>query len=726
VKNQSFGRSRRHFLELLVVTAGGALASTACGGNEGKAPEHGGGSEYFPQSIASGDPRPNTVVLWTRVVDPERRGEDLELELEVSTDEQFNELVMLDGESRLTLTASADADGCVKLRLTELEPHTTYYYRFSYRAPDRELPARSRVGRTKTAPAESADVALRFAAVSCQDYEDKYFYVYEHLSGQELDFVVHLGDYVYEGGSAQTSTGAVRSVVFGSPDEALGSEGPAGATLVARSLDNYRDLYRTTRSDPALQRAHELFPFIVIPDDHEFSDDSHGATATYRDGQSDETDYERRAAADQAWFEYMPVDYTDPPTRELDARRDFPDDFTIYRSFAFGRHLELVMTDLRRYRPDHLIPEDAFPGEVFMTEDELEEEGVPTELAVPYVDVDTFEDGAYQEALAAGADELGFRTESVQGLLSVPWINQQLELLDADEPEAIDPDDESLARGLAYHQLLKDQEFSRIGSRYFVAQEPFEALARRRFRETDGASERLMGDEQRDWFLETMQGSSRTFKVWGSEIAFLQKHIDLTGFRLAPPELQQRIGLTAEDWDGFPNERGELLAELSRIDNVVILSGDLHCFFAATPFDPADSSRAVVEFTIGSVTSTTWLEGIESLVETNPSLPPSVATLAPLVGTFLTSKAPRANPHLAFQELAKNGYAVLAVSGQALDAELFMLAPADVATPYEAGRRLPAFTSSRFRVRAGSSTLERPAAAGFERWDVDEMEWIES
>jgi alkaline phosphatase D len=687
---------RRRFLELVVVSAGGALASAACGGTEcdcgDPAPDW--GAELFRLSVASGDPRPTSVVLWTRARDEQRPGEDLELELELAKDPKFNERVSLGGEASLKVVARADADGCVKVRLTDLEPGTYYYYRFRHRFGD--TVAESAIGRTRTAPADDDDPPVRFAVMSCQDPDRGFYYAYEHLLGKELDFIAHLGDYVYESSSAG----------------------------VARSLDDYRELYRTVRR--RLTDAHSRFPFLVIPDDHEFSDDSHGATATYFDGEQNETDLERRRNSDQAWFEYMPVDYADPPTKALDPGAEFPDDFTIYRSFAFGRHLELVLTDLRRYRPDHLIAEDAFPGAMLLTSAEVDEEGV-SELAVPYVDVDTFAEGAYQLALTQAAEALGFRATSVTGPLSAGWINQQLERIGgADLPEPIELEDPQLSRGIAVHQLMKSQEFSRVGSRYFVGLDAFEAYAAHRFRTSDGASERVMGDEQRAWFLETMKNSTRTFKVWGSEIAFLPKHLDLRGFSLAPPELQHRIGLTAEDWDGFPNERRELLRELSAIDNVVILSGDLHCFFAATPFIAGDPSRRVVEFTIGSVTSTTWMEGIQELVVADPSLPPSVANLAPLVGVFLTSKAPPANPHLAFQELGKNGYAVVTVSADALDAELFMIEPSDVASGHES-RRLDVnslFTSTSFRVPAGSSALERPGAAGYERWDTDELGWL--
>ena len=99
----------------------------------------------------------------------------------------------------MRVTAEAAADGCVKVLVTALEPATTYHYRFSYGG------ATSRVGRTRTAPSDDSDASVRFAVVSCQDYGGRHYHVLRRLLEEDLDFVVHLGDYVYEGGSAEPS-----------------------------------------------------------------------------------------------------------------------------------------------------------------------------------------------------------------------------------------------------------------------------------------------------------------------------------------------------------------------------------------------------------------------------------------------------------------------------------------------------------------------------------------
>lgn len=714
--------SRRQFLELIVASAG-SVGLLACG----SADEAGSASlpteTYFPQSIASGDPRPSSVVLWTRVVDPARPDTDLVLELEVSPYEDFRELVPLDGEASLPLVARADFDGCVKVRVTGLEADRTYHYRFRYRAAEGVVT--SRPGRTRTAPEPDADRTVRFSVMSCQDYGGHYYHCYRHLLEQEVDFIVHLGDYVYEtvGDPAFQDPNAERKIAFGRPEEAL-TLPSRGEVLAARSLDNYRDLYRTVRSDPDLQAVHERIPMIAVWDDHEYSDDCHGATATYTDGREDEHDLARRRAADRAWFEYMPVDFDEAPAAALDADREFPDDFAIYRSFGFGRHLELVLTDLRRHRPDHLVPEDAFPGALLLTEDEVGD--APAERTVPYIDVDEYADGQYAAALREGAGELGIDAERVSGFLSIPWINAQLATLGDDAPVPIDPESEDFPRGYAVHQLLKTAEYARLGARYLVALDPLLAVAARRFAETEGASERLMGEAQRAWFLDTLRRSTRTFKVWGSPIAFMPKVVDVRSILLLPPELRARYVLSADDWDGFPNERQALLAELSEAGNVAIVSGDLHCFLVGTPFDAEEPSRRVVEFCAGAVSSLTWAEGIERLAAADPSIPEEFSLIAPAVGALLTDRQTRANPHLAFHELGKNGYAVLSVSGEALEAELFLIDPRDVATPPDAltGELASRFKSVRFRVPADSGALERLDGSGVARWDTDEMDWV--
>jgi len=722
---------RRRFLELTLscVSAGVTLGPVACGSDAGTGAGELDATLVFPQSVASGDPRPTSVVLWTRVVDPRHENEDLEVSLELATDADFTRRVSLDGASSRKLTAPAASDHCVKARVDGLTPGTEYFYRFSYVRNGAR--ATTRVARTKTAPSEDADTTVRFAVVSCQDYAGKYFHSYRKLATLNVDVIVHLGDYVYEttADPAFQAPSTERQVVFSHPEQAITRGSGAGAYQAAQSLDNYRDLYRLYRSDPDLQAVHERFAMIAVQDDHEFSDDCHGDVATYEDGRVDETSTARRLAADQAWYEYMPVDLTTAPARDWDGAQQFPEELRYYRNFVFGRHLELVLTDLRRYRPDHLVPEDAFPGAVFLQQAELLDvsQGVLPADAVAYVDIDHYRGGSYRRALAQGADQLGYRASSLRGFISVPFINDAIARLADSELAPIDPDAPELSRGYAYHQLLKTEEFSRVGSRYVLAHGPFSALAKARFSASNGESERLMGDGQRAWFLSTMKASTRTFKVWGSEVCVMPRHIDLTPVTIAPTTFRQKIAISAEDWDGFPNERAALLSELSAIENVVVVSGDLHCFFAGTPYAHDDPKQSVVEFVTGSLSSTTWLDGLSALVEDNPSLPPETKLIAASIPALLVDAETRPNPHLAWQNLADNGFAVFEADGQRLSAQMLSLPASAVATaPAQLGVDLDSlFSEQHFQVSAGSADLLRDRDGVRARWDIASMSWVE-
>ena len=474
---------RRTFLEATVVSAGalaiGTGTATGCSSdNESEsegAPEKATPPE-FPQSIASGDPKPDSVVLWTRVEDDGRASEDLTLTLEVAKDEAFAEIVSLDGELTLTLTAEADFGHCVKARIAKLESATHYFYRFHYTTADGK-DVSSLTGRTKTAPAADADVTVRFAVASCQDYIGRYYHPYRHMARQDLDFFVHLGDYIYETSGDPDFQGgnAARNVTF--QDEAGAISFDDGKFHAAKTLGNYRDLYQTYRSDRDLQRVHERFPMIAIWDDHEFTDDAYGENGTYSDGEEDEYDAQRRRDADQAWFEYMPVDFAAGPDYRFDPSLSFPDNIKIYRDFEFGKHMHLVMTDLRRYRPDHIIAEDAFPGAIAATQEQIETHlGAMPAIAAPYIELDEY----YAKVLKDNAGKLEIDPSRVEGKVSASYINDAIATLkEAGGPDydLVNVDDPDLEKGIAYHQLMKTSQYGMVGSRALMVKAGFDAMA---------------------------------------------------------------------------------------------------------------------------------------------------------------------------------------------------------------------------------------------------------
>ncbi len=724
---------RRAFLQISVASAGAAVLS-ACSGDEASSEtgvprgELEVDADIFPQSLASGDPTPTSVVLWTRAV-----GADgpIDVWLQVSTDEEFDELVSLDGETSLQLKAESDADYCVRVLVENLEPRTVYYYRFVVENADGEFVS-TRTGRTKTAPDEDADEAVRFAVLSCQDYSGRYYHSHARLAELELDFVVHLGDYIYETADNPDfqSSDAKRSVKFDDEDGALRinsefaeQDGADAEVLAARSLDNYRNLYRIYRSDRDLQRLHERFPMIIIWDDHEFSNDAYGDHATYTNGREDEQDARRRANADQAWFEYMPVAYRAGKDFEFDPDEEFPDNLQIYRDFRFGRHVHLVMTDLRRFRADHVIPEDAFPGAVAIDSKQLaelrarladEESKTADELAIPYVQIADFADGAYLELLQNQERDgliLGYRAEAFKGEISAEFINQLLTSIE-DALSPIDLDDPDLERGIAYHQLGKTDEFTSFNTRYFTDADAFTLIARQRYLQSDGESERVMGETQERWFIKTLKESTSTWKVWGNEFTLMQRKANLK-LPFVPEDLRRVYFLSAEDWDGSPNRRAKLLEQLSEVENLVAVTGDIHSFFVGDL--GVENGEHVLEFVCGAASSSTF----QSLLG-NGMLPVEGADqVLESAGPLLQA----GNSHMAFQDIATNGFGVFEANADELKATLYLLPFDEVHEANLKGDLADHFETVDFRVQSGSGRLERPTEDGYEVWDRERGDW---
>lgn len=335
---------RRDFLRLAAVSvAASAIPLAGCGDSEVAAAstDPADVARVFPQGIASGDPRSDGVILWTRV---EGATAGDRIRYDVARDDAFREIV-----ASGTTSTDADRDHVVKLSVGGLEAHTTYYYRFV------GLGVAAPIGRTRTAPAPGQDVPVRFAFASCQDFVGRWYHSWRALvetqSPDDIDFVVHLGDYIYEssGDPAFQTPGESRGIRL--PDGLPLGDGP-DAPRAALTLADYRSLYRQYRSDAWLQRAHALWPFVCIWDDHEFSNDSWQDHGTYfNELRGDEKSTARRLAADQAWFENQPADVP------FDAAAGYPGDIRIYRPLRWGRHLEIFLVDDRYYRDDHVVPE---------------------------------------------------------------------------------------------------------------------------------------------------------------------------------------------------------------------------------------------------------------------------------------------------------------------------------------------------------------------------------
>ena len=313
--------------------------------------------KVFPQGVASGDPRPDRVVLWARV-EPATIGkgaqDDIDLELVVAKDEALTQIV-----ARTTVKASASADHSVRVVPTGLEPGRFYHYRFGLAGGG----ATTRVGRTKTAPDANADVAVKFAMCACEDLIGRYWHAWRALLEEkaDLDFVLFLGDYIYESvnDARFQSTTPDRAIVL--PDGIDTSPKQDKSRIAASTLADYRTLYKEYKKDALLREVHRLYPFIITWDDHEYADDCWQDHSTSFNGQDpknpgnplagDEKNTPRRTAANRAFFEFQPIDVV------YKSNLTFPFDIQIYRQIRYGKHVDLFMTDQRAYRADHLIPE---------------------------------------------------------------------------------------------------------------------------------------------------------------------------------------------------------------------------------------------------------------------------------------------------------------------------------------------------------------------------------
>jgi alkaline phosphatase D len=271
----------------------------------------------FALGVASGDPSHDGVVLWTRIApDPLRGGgappEALEVGWELAVDDGMRRIV-----GRGSTVAEPDLGHSVHVELDGLEPDRWYWYRFHVGGET------SPVGRTRTLPPPGAmPHHLRFAFASCQHYEDGYYTAYRHMAAEELDVVVHLGDYIYEYG------GEVQRVRMHTGGE-------------VRTLDDYRNRYALYKGDPDLQAAHAAFPWIVTWDDHEV--DNNYANGVAEDSQPTGAFLARRASAYQAYYEHLPLRRGSLPSGPA---------MQIYRAASFGGLARFFVLDTRQFRSD--------------------------------------------------------------------------------------------------------------------------------------------------------------------------------------------------------------------------------------------------------------------------------------------------------------------------------------------------------------------------------------
>jgi alkaline phosphatase D len=480
-------------------------------------------AETFPQSVASGGPTPSGVILWTRVA-PAAFDPSTPLAVEVATDPDFGDVVFAgtvtdaDRVRAHDYTVKVDLDG-------RLAPDSTYHYRFVYDG------ASSQVGRCRTLPRpDDSPDSVRLAVLACQNYRNGYYSALGRVAEEDVDFLVHVGDFIYESDGDQFK--GLGSLDYDDRELSL----PSGNDHV-HTLADYRYLHRTYREDEFLQAALESHTLVAGWDDHELVNDVYWDRETDAPGgdhpRGDDPLFMTDLVADgmHAWWEYLParVSY-DPAGDSLQER------FKLWRRFAFGDLVTLAMTDERLFRDP---PREAIPT----------------------------------------------------------------------------PDN--------------------VGPQY----------------EPPGRT--MLGDEQREWLVDTITGAETTWSVWADEVLTVP-------FRLGSGPLS--VYPVQGGWDGYTRERQRITEAIGRADveNFVTLTGDMHCYVAAyqqTSYPGrvsggegvAQGERIGVEFMTPAVTSLNVAEALHLTRGWRGRL------TEPLLTWLVTAM----NPHIEFFDSHNWGYSVV-------------------------------------------------------------------
>ncbi|SDU54553.1 alkaline phosphatase D family protein [Gordonia westfalica] len=324
--------SRRRFLSWAGLVTGLAFTPGLLGGAPPAATSPANSAGVFSLGVASGDPLPDGVVLWTRLArNPFAPGggmgsRPVRVEWEIATDESMTRVVR-----RGTAHATPEWAHSVHVDVRGLAPAADHFYRF------RALGEISPIGRTRTAPAPNARPgALSIAVASCQNWADGYYHAFGDMAAHAPDLVLHLGDYIYEKPiPLDARRGAIR---------------PASATHEAVGLDDYRERYALYKSDPDLQQAHAMSPFSISFDDHEI--DNNWAAKVPEDETPLSRFAVRRACALRAWWENTPVRITARPDGTV---------IRAHRRLAFGDLAEINLLDTRSHRDDQVNGDNDSP-----------------------------------------------------------------------------------------------------------------------------------------------------------------------------------------------------------------------------------------------------------------------------------------------------------------------------------------------------------------------------
>lgn len=515
--------------------------------------------DLFPEGVASGDPNHNSVILWTRRPPIDKPA--AKLTVEIAEDAAFRKVVGKSGA-----TVSVEADWTCRVLAAGLKPRTVYWYRFTD-----EHGNGSRVGRTITAPADKDAGPVNFSFVSCQSVNEGKLNGYRRMifederapAAEQLGFVLHLGDFIYE--------------VVQYPEEGdkrydrtiyevcrIPDAGKTGNLYWPKTVEGYRAVWKGYLADPDLQDARARWPFVCIWDNHEFS--WQGRQSILQQGGPPQPGQTVKVAANQAWFEYIPARVT-PPSGSLDAfgkvavkdvKIDDWDEnglgqepnnlaairsLIAYRAFRYGKHLDLFVTDQR-----------SFAG-----------------------------------ADASDAEEVGkIYDPAFRGYFS------EEAMIALDSGKAHDggkPPAELHFRDVKIANPSKDKE-----------------------------PRTILGVEQKSWFKDSLRKSKATWKIWGNSLGALDNRVDMqnlpAGMVKNPwPTDTYGIGRT-DDWGAAYTERKEIydLVRDAKITGFAIVSGDRHAFwagYAAAHLPPRKFEPVGLSFVGASMISPGAMEALE-------------------------------------------------------------------------------------------------------------------
>ena len=582
--------SRRSFLET-AAALGASLAWVAPA--RGSSVDWRERRDLYPHGVASGDPDPHSVILWTRR--PFDQGTRELLTVEVAEDAAFHRIV-----AQAPAPVSSASDWTARVLVGGLQPARVYWYRFT----DADGHG-SRVGRTITAPLPDDPRPVNFAFVSCQDVNEGKLNAYRRMihedertpPAEQLGFVLHLGDFIYEvveyPDEVKTRYDRTIYEVARIPD---GHQ--VGNFHIPLTVDGYRAIYKGYLLDPDLQDARARWPFVAMWDNHEFS--WQGWQSIVKAGSFEKPGQSIKVAANQAWFEYIParvappggsLDRFDPPAVEDVPIREFDRDglgiepnnlaainsLQGYRTLRWGRCLDLIITDQHSYR-----------------------------------NADPFGDPSLEKL--GGEEFMDMFPES------------GMRILDG-------------GRGYDGGKPPADIRFNDAQ----VANP-----------QRGAPPQSILGAQQKAWFKDKLRHSTATWKIWGNSEGALDQRADPqnlpAGLTREPwPKDGSFAALGGGDYGTAYAERAEIydLVRDAGITGFAIVSGDRHSFwagYAAANLPPAKFEPVGLSFVGGSLTSPGVMEAYEHRL-------PKDAPLRPL---FLADR-PSGAPDWTYNMLLRHG-----------------------------------------------------------------------